>query len=77
MIAHVLTQAAASEGIISDVHNVRVRETSSGLVINYHCRAAQTLSVDEVHTAVDHLDRRLRQSIPNVARVVGHAEPLR
>ncbi len=77
VIAHVLTQAAASEGIISDVHNVRVRETSSGLVINYHCRAAQTLSVDEVHTAVDHLDRRLRQSIPNVARVVGHAEPLR
>jgi len=76
-IAHVLAQAAASEGIISDVHNVRVRETSSGLVINYHCRAAQTLSVDEVHTAVDHLDRRLRQSIPNVARVVGHAEPLR
>jgi cation diffusion facilitator family transporter len=76
-IAAVLAQAAASEGIISDVHNVRVRETASGLVINYHCRASQDLSVDEVHTAVDHLDRRLRQSIPNVARVVGHAEPLR
>lgn len=76
-IAAVLAQAGASEGIISDVHNVRVRETASGLVINYHCRASQDLSVDEVHTAVDHLDRRLRQSIPNVARVVGHAEPLR
>ena len=75
-IANVLAQAALAEGVISDVHNVRVRETASGLVINYHCRAAHTLSVDEVHTAVDQLDRRLRQSIPNVARVVGHAEPL-
>jgi hypothetical protein len=30
-----------------------------------------------VHEAVDDLDHKLRADVPGVARVVGHAEPLR
>jgi divalent metal cation (Fe/Co/Zn/Cd) transporter len=76
-ILHVLAQAADAGRVIHDVHHVRVRETGQGLVVNYHCRADQTLTVDEVHAAVDQLDRKLRQTMPHVSRVVGHAEPLR
>ncbi len=76
-ILQVLAQAAETGRVIHDVHHVRVRETGQGLVVNYHCRADQTLTVDEVHAAVDQLDRKLRQTMTQVSRVVGHAEPLR
>jgi cation diffusion facilitator family transporter len=75
-IARILADAAASGGIISDVHQVRVRETPTGLVVNYHCHASEFLSVEAVHHAVDQLDHRLRSSVHDVSRVVGHAEPL-
>ena len=76
-MTRILSEAARDGGIISDVHDVRVRQSAAGLVVNYHCHAAETLSVDAVHAAVDALDHRLRRSIDEVTRVVGHAEPLR
>ena len=72
----VLKEAAREGGVISDVHDVRVRETPSGLVVNYHCRADQSLSVDQVHDAVDQLDHRARHVEPAISRIVGHAEPV-
>jgi divalent metal cation (Fe/Co/Zn/Cd) transporter len=75
-IEAVLMQAALEGGVISDVHHVRVRETLNGLVVNYHCRADQSLTVDQVHEAVDELDRRARRAEPRVSRIVGHAEPV-
>jgi cation diffusion facilitator family transporter len=76
-IASILAAAAQTGGIISDVHDVRVRETPTGVVVNYHCRASGHLSVEDVHHAVDRLDHALRVAVPEVVRVVGHAEPLR
>ena len=76
-MTRILAEAARDGGVISDVHDVRVRQTASGLVVNYHCHAPETLSVDAVHEAVDGLDHRLRRNIAEVTRVVGHAEPLR
>jgi divalent metal cation (Fe/Co/Zn/Cd) transporter len=76
-ILSALKRRAAEGGTISDVHNLRVRETPVGLVVNYHCRVEPNLSVIAVHEAVDDLDHKLRADVPGVARVVGHAEPLR
>ena len=68
--------AAARDGkTLTHVHNVRGRETSNGLVVNYHCYVDPRLSVEAVHAAVDEMDRRLRAAFPQVTRVVGHAEP--
>ena len=64
-------------GALSDVHNVRVRHTSGGLVVNYHCIVEPSLSVDQVHAAVDELDRNVRLVCGDIARIVGHAEPLK
>ncbi len=75
-IKAVLVEGAQAEGILQDVHFVRARETSSGIVVNYHCRVDATLSVHAVHAAVDHLDRHLRAKMENIVRVVGHADPL-
>jgi cation diffusion facilitator family transporter len=76
-ILSALKRRAAEGGTISDLHNLRVRETPVGLVVNYHCRVDPNLPVLTVHEAVDDLDHKLRADVPGVARVVGHAEPLR
>lgn len=64
-------------GSLSDAHDVRVRETPAGLVVNYHCLADPSLPVDEVHAKVDELERRVRQECRSIARIVGHAEPIK
>lgn len=74
-IAAALARRAAERGIISEIHDVRVRQTPAGLVVNYHCRVDPDLSVDEVHAEVDELDRKVRADFNAIARIVGHAEP--
>jgi cation diffusion facilitator family transporter len=76
-IAGALAGHAPSGGAIQDIHNVRVRNTPAGLVVNYHCRVDQRLSVDEVHDQIDELERRVRGDFGAIVRIIGHAEPLR
>lgn len=65
----------AAAGAISDIHNVRVRDTDSGEIVNFHCRAAPSMSVLRVHECVDDIERALRRAFPTVKRVISHAEP--
>ena len=76
-IAGTLTSIAAEGADVLDIHNVRVRETPAGLVVNYHCRVDPARTVERVHLDVDRIDRRLQGEAPGVIRVIGHAEPLR
>jgi divalent metal cation (Fe/Co/Zn/Cd) transporter len=76
-IAGTLASIAAESADVSDIHNVRVRQTPAGLVVNYHCRVDPARTVERVHLDVDRIDRRLQSEAPGVIRVIGHAEPLR
>jgi cation diffusion facilitator family transporter len=76
-VGKALAAGAAEGGVLSDVHNVRVREGRGGLTVNFHCRAAPDLDIASVHAAVDAVERALRLSRTDIVRVVGHAEPLR
>jgi cation diffusion facilitator family transporter len=69
-----LSQFAAN-GAIYDIHNVRVRDTDAGEIVNFHCRAAPSISVIRVHEGVDEIERALRRAFPSVKRVISHAEP--
>jgi cation diffusion facilitator family transporter len=60
---------------IHDVHNVRVRNTDAGEIVNFHCRAEPSMSVIRVHDNVDEIERALRRAFPTVKRVISHAEP--
>jgi len=75
-IASALAKRAAETGVISDVHNVRVRQTPNGLVVNYHCFVDPHLSVETVHDHVDDLDHMAQADFPTIVRIVGHAEPV-
>jgi cation diffusion facilitator family transporter len=74
-IAAAMRGWTGAAGKIRDVHDVRVRETPSGLIVNFHCRADPSLSVQAVHAAVDELEHRLCEQRPDIHRAIGHAEP--
>jgi cation diffusion facilitator family transporter len=65
----------AANGAIHDIHSVRVRNTDAGEIVNFHCRAAPSMSVIKVHENVDEIERALRRAFPTVKRVISHAEP--
>jgi cation diffusion facilitator family transporter len=70
-----LTELAGASGMLRNVHDVRVRDTSAGEVVNFHCDVDPDNTVAVVHELVDGVERGLRRRFPAVRRVIGHAEP--
>ena len=54
-----LAEIAAEGGMIRDMHNVRVRETDEGEIVNFHGRVDPALAVQAVHEKVDEVERAL------------------
>jgi divalent metal cation (Fe/Co/Zn/Cd) transporter len=76
-VRELLASVAAELPALGEVHDVRVRETAAGEIVNFHCHVDPALSVSAVHDVVDALERRLRRQFPRIQRVIGHAEPRR
>jgi cation diffusion facilitator family transporter len=76
-IGGALARLASEIAGLGEVHDVRVRETVDGEIVNFHCRVDPALSVRTVHDLVDTVERRLRRGFPSITRVIGHAEPRR
>jgi cation diffusion facilitator family transporter len=72
-----LARLAATPGVVRDIHDVRVRETADGEVVNFHGQVDPMLTVAQVHDRFDELERGLRLRFPSIKRVIGHAEPRR
>jgi cation diffusion facilitator family transporter len=70
-----LTAIAEKIDFVGEIHDVRVRETDDGEVVNFHCQVDSALSVELAHEKVDDLERALRRQFPVIKRVIGHAEP--
>ncbi len=76
-VTETLRELAADGRTVRDVHDVRVRETDDGEIVNFHCRVDPEMSVQAVHEKVDAVERALRERAPSIKRVIGHAEPIR
>ena len=74
-VEETLAEIAAQGSVVRDIHNVRVRETDEGEIVNFHCRVDSALTVQVVHEKVDEVERALRRRSPSIKRVIGHAEP--
>ncbi len=70
-----LVEIAAGTDAIRNVHDVRVRDTRDGEIVNFHCDADPRLTVAVVHDKVDGIERALRARFSSIKRVIGHAEP--
>ncbi|MGD9769982.1 MAG: cation diffusion facilitator family transporter [Pseudolabrys sp.] len=77
MVTAALAEIAAAGKVVREVHDVRVRETADGEIVNFHCRVDPTLTVAMVHDKVDEVERGLKRRSPLIKRVIGHAEPIR
>jgi cation diffusion facilitator family transporter len=76
-VREVLAALAAGLPDLGEIHDVRVRETADGEIVNFHCQVDPALSVRAAHELVDTLEDRLRGHFPMIQRVIGHAEPRR
>jgi cation diffusion facilitator family transporter len=74
-VRETLAALAAEIPHLGEVHDVRVRETADGEIVNFHCGVDQALSVSAVHDLVDTVERGVRRRFPTIQRVIGHAEP--
>lgn len=74
-LSGILVEVAAGNGGLSHVHDVRVRVNDEGLFVNCHCFVPADRTVAEVHDAVDELERAFRRRVPEVRRMIVHAEP--
>jgi divalent metal cation (Fe/Co/Zn/Cd) transporter len=72
-----LAELATQDRALRNIHEVRVRETDDGEIVNFHCHVDPAMSVQTVHEKVDALERALKLHSSLIKRVIGHAEPLR
>ena len=63
--------------MVQDVHNIRARKTTGGIIVNFHCRVSPAASIVSAHAAVDSIERQLRARYPTISRAVGHVEPIK
>jgi cation diffusion facilitator family transporter len=74
-VAAALAELAAASPKLRNVHEVRVRQTEEGEIVNFHCDVDRASTVADVHELVDGVERGLRRQFPAIKRVIGHAEP--
>jgi divalent metal cation (Fe/Co/Zn/Cd) transporter len=67
--------AALAPERLRNVHDVRVRDTKDGEIVNFHVDVDAAMPVGDVHEMVDEVERGLRRRFPEIRRVIGHAEP--
>ena len=57
-------------------HSVRIRRQDGGkLLISLHCTFDETMPIVKVHSTCTRVEDRLLETLPNVDRVLVHAEP--
>ncbi|PKU23966.1 cation diffusion facilitator family transporter [Telmatospirillum siberiense] len=73
--AEVIRVSEAVEAV-EEAHGVHIRHGEDGLYISLHCLFDPTTPVRVAHRATAIVEQRIREKIPDVGRVVVHAEPL-
>jgi cation diffusion facilitator family transporter len=70
-----LRKLAVKDSRIENVHNIRVRQNSQGLFVHYHCVFRPEESVETAHDIIDRIEIALQERMPQIRRVIAHAEP--
>ena len=70
------TAAAGAIPEVREVHNVRVMRLPQGYELSLHVKLPRELSLEEAHNAVERLEQRVRDEVPELKYVHTHIEPL-
>jgi cation diffusion facilitator family transporter len=70
------TAAASAIPEVREVHNVRVMRLPKGYELSLHVKLPRELSLEDAHNAVERLEQRVREEVPELEYVHTHIEPL-
>jgi len=70
------TAAASAIPEVREMHNVRVMRLPKGYELSLHVKLPRELSLEEAHDAVERLEQRVREEVPELRYVHTHIEPL-
>lgn len=70
------TAAAGAIPEVREVHNVRVMRLPEGYELSLHVKLPRELSLEQAHGAVERLEQRVRDEVPELEYVHTHIEPL-
>jgi divalent metal cation (Fe/Co/Zn/Cd) transporter len=70
------TAAASAIPEVREVHNVRVMRLPDGYELSLHVKLPRELSLEQAHNAVERLEQRVREEVPELEYVHTHIEPL-
>jgi cation diffusion facilitator family transporter len=70
------TAAASAIPEVREVHNVRVMRLPDGYELSLHVKLPRELSLEQAHNAVERLEQRVREEVPELRYVHTHIEPL-
>lgn len=72
---HTLVARAAADALGLSIHEVTEILTGEGTVLEMHVEVSPTLTLAAAHAQVTELERRVRESLPDVNAVITHIEP--
>ena len=75
-VRELATAAASAIPEVREVHNVRVMRLADGYELSLHVKLPRDLSLEQAHNAVERLENRVRDEVPEVRYVHTHIEPL-
>ncbi len=75
-IERALASLCKKEKALVDLHNIRIRQNTTGIYVHYHCRFKYDMTIEAVHAVIDRIEIALCDKIPAIKRVVAHAEPI-
>ena len=70
------TAAAMAIPEVREVHNVRVMRLPDGYELSLHVKLPRELALEQAHGAVERLEQRVREEVPELRYVHTHIEPL-
>jgi cation diffusion facilitator family transporter len=70
------TAAAMAIPEVREVHNVRVMRLPDGYELSLHVKLPRELALEQAHGAVERLEQRVREEVPELHYVHTHIEPL-
>ncbi len=70
-----LIARAAADALGMSIHEVTEILTGEGIILEMHVEVTPTLTLAAAHQQVTELERRVRESIPEVQDVITHIEP--
>jgi cation diffusion facilitator family transporter len=61
---------------VSNCHNIILYKEGENLSLSFHCTLPPTISITDAHRLTSEMEKRLRQSIPEIDRIYIHTEPI-